>query len=174
MAGINHGQLDGFYVPVRGWAETQEVSLDGEPPTQIGSYKIILQREGWRRLPREDKRRIRWRLVLKGPMMGVVDTSIFPPTANHLLGTRSRDGALYTAGDYLIPQAGDPSCSQGTAMYAVETINVVQGSGAYEGLESGMLQLEGVLNNCPDQPDFLKNNFEVIPQAGGISFQPLP
>ena len=174
-AGVNGGQLDGFYVPVRGWAETQGVSRPGEPPTQIGTYRIVLKREGWRALPLEEKRRIRRRLVLTGSLIGaMVDPSTSPPTEDHVMGTRARDGALYSAGDYLVIQAGDLSCSEGLPLDVLETINVVQGTGAYESLESGTLELEGVVNICPRQPDYGRNDFEVIPGAGGLTFRPLP
>jgi len=111
---------------------------------------------------------------VEGPLTGVMDPTTSPPTEEHVMGTGARDGALYTAGDYFTPKAGDPYCSEGVPLYAVQTMNVVQGTGAYEGLESGTVRLDGVVNTCPDQPDFRKSDFEVMPGEGGVTFRPLP
>ncbi len=175
MAGGNHGQLEGLYVPVQGWAEVQEISFPGEPPTQLGTYRIVLKREDWRGLSSEEKRRIRRRLVLEGPMTGVMDLNTDPYTEEHVMGTSARDGALYTAGDYFDIQPGDPDC----LLDVKATMNFVQGTGVYEGLESGTMQFEGVVNKCPDHPDFGKSDFEVIPHDEphdeyGLRFEPLP
>ena len=93
-------------------------------------------------------------------------------TLSHTLATEARKGVLYTEGDSLLPQGGDLDCSEGVPLVGVETMNFSMGTGDYEGLVDGTIQLHGVVNNCSGQSEYLQNNFTVIPGVGGIRFKP--
>ena len=171
VADIVDGELDGFYVPQYGWAVTQEVSRPelGETPRQIGSYSMVLAREGWDDLPAAEKMRVRKLLGIKGSLRGVMDMKTL--SVNHTLGTERRDGVLYTEGDFLQPEAGDPYCSEGVPLVGVKTFNFAMGTGSYSTLSGGSIQVYGTINNCASEPEFLQNDFTVIPGAGGVRFE---
>lgn len=170
MADKLTGVLEGTYLAVSGHSTSREVSrlTMGESPRQVGKYKLVLKREGWKNLSKEDKKRIRKRLVIKGEFTGVMDMST--KTLAHTLVNKEKSGTLYSHGDYLIPEQGDPYCSNGMPLTGVEHINLVAGSGIYQHLTGGTLQLKAQVNNCPAAENFLQNEFTVIVGSGSLTF----
>ncbi|OKY25296.1 MULTISPECIES: hypothetical protein [Thalassotalea] len=164
------GVLEGTYLAVSGHSTSREVSrlTMGESPRQVGKYKLVLKREGWKDLSKEDKKRIRKRLVIKGEFTGVMDMSTH--TLNHTLVNQDKSGTLYSHGDYLIPEQGDAYCSNGVPLAGIEHINFVNGSGIYQHLIVGKLQLKAQVNNCPTEENFLQNEFTVIVGNGSLTF----
>lgn len=169
-AGQNSGVLDGTYVPVSGHSFSREVSRIslGEAPRQVGRYSVVLNREGWSELSEQEKKRIRKRLVIRGEYTGVMDMGTM--TLSHTLVNDEKTGTLYSQGDFLIPQQGDGYCSAGIPLTGVEQINFVAGTGDYEDLVTGTLVLHALVNNCPEEQDYLRNHFDVVVGSGGLTF----
>jgi len=170
-AGIVDGELEGLYVPQSGWAVTQEIPCpdSGANPCRIGSYSMVLFRDGWDSLSLADQERVRKILGLKGPLHGVVDVESL--TEDHILGTENGAGVLYTEGNSLLPETGDTSCSEGIPLSGVQTLNFTMGTGIFSGLKEGTIQLRGTINNCPGRAGFLRSDFTLVSEIGGIRFK---
>lgn len=167
-AGQNHGDLDGLYIPKKGWAESQELRPGEDPAEQLGRFKVQLNRKGWNSLSNPEKERIRKKLVISGVFRGLVEDPQGSPIVEHLLSNRNRDGALYTMNDAVFVLGAEP-CAPipgAVALNIKEILNIERGTGEYQGLQSGgSIALEGTINLCTSQ-----NDFEVIPNEGGMCF----
>ena len=153
------GELSGCYVPNSGFAESVSISQT----EQLGLYKIVLKREGWNELSQTERAEIQRTLVLSGPFRGILDT--VTNTLAHVLSSDSRDGVLYTANDMFFPDENSTVCK----LSGVETLNVVFGTGAYSDV-FGSVQVQGTVNNCPGDPEFGLNDFEVVGDSGELCF----
>ena len=164
-ASDNHGELDGFYVTKKGWAESQELR-PGDPIAgeQLGRFKVVLKRKGWDSLPDSEKDRIRKKLVISGVFHGLVQDPFGQqggPFIEHKFSNLSRDGVLYTLNDKASIVPGKP-CT----FSIQETLNIERGAGIYQDLQpGGIVTLEGTINYCTSQ-----NDFEVVPNKGGLCF----
>lgn len=166
------GDLEGEYIPTKGWIKSMEVSRPdiGESPRQIGWYRIKLIRKDWHELSHEDKKRIKKHLFLSGTYTGSLSLQTF--TLEHTLVNDSRTGVIYTSNDYLLPEQGDIFCSSGVPLKGVEYIFPVRGEGVFSNLAGGQIVISGTVNNCPGQEDYLQNNFSVVTGQGSLVFEP--
>ncbi len=161
-ASDNHGELDGFYVTKKGWVESQELR-PGDPIAgeQLGRFKVVLKRKGWDLLEAPEKDRIRKKLVISGIFHGLVQDPFGSPIIEHKLSNLSRDGVLYTLNDTVSIKPGEP-CT----FSIQETLNIERGAGIYQDLQpGGIVTLKGIINYCTSQ-----NDFEVVPNKGGLCF----
>lgn len=171
-ASETQGQIDGFYVPKKGWAETQELR-PGDPIAgeQLGKIKVVLKRKGWNLLPDSEKDRIRRKLVISGTIHGLVQDPFRQqgdPVIEHKLSNRNRDGALYTLNDTISILAVEPCAPVPNAfVFSIqETLTIERGTGIYHDLQpGGNINFEGTINLCT-----LQNDFEIISNKGGLCF----
>ncbi len=163
------GVLEGEYVPVKGWAESMEVSRPelGELPNQLGSFKIKFERRDWSELSKHDKKRIAKKVVINGIFRGAMNPN---GTFDHTLANEQRTGVLYTKDDVLMPTQGDFYCSSGVPLKGTEQLNFVSGTGEYAGLSTGTIYLKVVVNTCLDQPGFLQNDLALDENMGSLFF----
>jgi hypothetical protein len=167
-AGINNGDIEGFYVPRKGWAESQELFPGEVVGQQLGKFKIVLKRQGWRLLSEAEKLRIRKRLVISGVFRGVVDNAFAPPVVAHQFSNHQRDGALISNNDGsavigVVPCSEEPGK---VVLDVIESINIEKGTGIYHQLHAGgVINLAGSVNFCT-----LQNDFEIIEGVGGLCF----
>ena len=160
----------GRYIATDVWAKTAEVSQTekGEAPKQQGNFKMILERENWHALTKEERQGIKKRLVIKGVITGRLDMST--GYASHVMSNKNRTGNLYSEFDVLIPTSGDMACSTGEPLKGDEQINLVKGTGIYSNLKSGEISVTGAVNTCYGHPEFLQNNFELKGSNSYIEF----
>lgn len=173
FADANEGVLEGKYVPVSGYAHSREISRPSLGETrlrQVGKFKVVLKREGWKDLSDEEKSRIRKRLVIKGEYTGVMAEDHFH--LSHTMVNKDKSGTLYSDGDFLIPSRGDNFCSAGETLQGVEQMNIVAGAGEYRNITSGTLLWNADINNCPGTEGFLSYQFEFVAGEGGLEFAP--
>jgi len=167
FAGSNYGELDGEYIPKKGWAEMLEIFPGENTGEQLGRYKIVLKRKGWQSLSGSEKERVRLKLVLKGVIHGVLENNSTAPVLEHQIINHSRDGAFFTQNDTVVVTGAVPcSSAGGLLLNVVETLNIDYGTGIYSGVQTGgSLVVLGTVNQCNSQLDF-----EVIKGQGGICF----
>jgi len=164
----NNGALEGFYIPHKGWAESQELTPYADTREQLGKFKIVLKRQGWKELSDTEKTRIRHKLVIKGIFHNLIKNPLTLPKTSHQLLSNSRDGAVFTSNDELTILGYDV-CSPETGSVILnvhETLNFDYGIGKYQALQAGgTVYFQGTLDNCT-----LQNDFEVIRHEGGLCF----
>lgn len=164
----NRGDLEGFYIPHKGWAESQELTPYSDTREQLGKFKIVLKRQGWKKLSGVEKTRIRHKLVIKGIFHNLIKNPLTAPEITHQLLSNNRDGAVFTSNDDLTV-SGYEFCSAETGtviLHVHESLNFDYGIGMYQGLQAGgTVNFQGTLNNCT-----LQNDFEVIKHEGGLCF----
>jgi len=142
--------ITGTYDVKRGFAETHSISQ----LEQLGKYRFVMKDAN------------RNKLKIKGIMRGKFDP--LTQTSSHTLVNIERTGTLITAGDsFTNIYGGDPVCANGVVPFEVEErLNIVSGTGIYAGVQPGSyIMVEGVINNCPCNGNFLQNDFSV---TGGI------
>ena len=133
VAGVYAGDmvLDGCYVPESGYAESTSLAPRGQPQVgdeQLGTYRVVLTRDGWKDLSGREKSRTLKRLVLDGPFRGVItgfnvfSPEIFVPVLSHALGTNTRTGFIETRDDDVVP-LGIDECELGV----LETLHSLDG-----------------------------------------------
>jgi len=167
-AAKNTGDLEGLYIPHKGWAESQELTPYSTTREQLGKFKIILKRQGWHSLSNAEKARIRHKLVIKGVLHNLVLTPLTAPVISHQLSSNNRDGAVFTSNDDLFILGSEPCSEQPGAVVlnVLETLNFEYGIGLYQGLQAGgTVSFQGTLDNCT-----LQNDFEVLKDEGGLCF----
>ena len=165
-AAVAKGQsksLNGCYIPTKGFAESTSVN----PAEQVGLYRIVLERENWEALSGKEKKSTTRKLVMEGPFRGVI-TSPQPILLDHVLADEERRGVVYTQGDDFMVTGVE---CEGGIISGIETLRPVLGTGRYENLlPGGTVQVEGSVNNCPGDPDFGTNDFEVVEGGGVLCF----
>jgi len=142
-----------IYKAKRGFAETLSVS----ETEQLGKLRIVLK-------PIRGSNPHQSKIILSGVIKGTLNADF---SLNHTFVNKDRTGVLYTANDTItMVYAGDPTCEngKGTVPFEVEeTLNIVAGSGIYAGVEPGsIIELNGIINNCPSLPEYGQNNFYVV------------
>ena len=164
--------LEGEYVPVSGKANSMEVSRMelGELPSQLGTFKLKLERKDWHLLSKDEKKRIAEEITVEGVFRGAFNMNF---AIDHTFLNKNRTGAMYTQNDVLIPTQGDNFCASGVPLAGTEELNFVSGIGEYAALQTGVIYVKGVINNCFGEPEFLQNNFEVESGKGSLIFAPL-
>ncbi len=157
-------------MPVKGTVETFEVSDPalGEPPEQLGTYKIYLVNKDWQSLTGQERKTTRYLIKVEGLVAGKINP--LTGLASHKLVGKKQDYTFRSENDLLIPLSGDFICSGGSPLVINEQINLVKGTGKYSNLDTGTVVLSGVINNCPGDEDFGKNNLKVIPHQGSVTF----
>lgn len=163
------GDIEGFYIPHKGWVESQELTPHETTHEQLGKFKIVFKRQGWNSLSDAEKTRIRHKLVVKGIVHGLVlQSPLSPPIASHQLSSNNRNGAVFTSNDNLTILDYE-FCSPETGAVILnvhEVLNFDYGTGIYQGLQAGgSVHFQGTLDNCT-----LQNDFEVIRHEGGLCF----
>jgi len=173
--------LSGCYVPKRGYAESASVlptefnisPTDGEELSeQIGSYRVVLLREGYKALTLAEKATTVRRLVLQGPFRG----RLFPNgTLDHVLASRDRKGLLFTSGDtFIAPEDQVILCGIANdkllfVLEGTEYIYPISGTGQYQALQQNEsnFAVYGTVNQCTGL-----NDFEVVAGEGALCFGP--
>lgn len=143
----------------QGYAKTSVVS----ETEQLGVFSLIIKSD------QKEKRKKSKTIRINGVIRGILDPSTF--TLTHTFVNHSRTGTLITAGDSITNiYSGDPSCANGSVPFSIEeTLFIVAGTGIYADVEAGSyVTVDGVVNNCPDSPNYLQNNFTVT--GGSITF----
>lgn len=160
----------GRYIAVKAWASTMEVSRPqlGESPKQQGRFKMVLKKEGWDKLSKEERSTIHKKLVITGHVTGKMNLQT--GTMDHIFSSNRRAGILFTQEDILNIVKGDLYCSSGEPMEIIETINVIAGQGVYSNLSAGELQLSGTVNTCIGHANYLQNDFYLSNDSSYIEF----
>lgn len=171
-ASADHSQdrpLEGFYSPTSGEVHTTEVSRPelGETPMQLGTVKTKLSRTSG-----EGARRLKLKGQVHGKVIGVNPVTQLPILA-HTIVSKQRDGVLYSSGDEMNPATVTVEvcglAANGTPLVILsgtEVINFVSGTGKFSGFVSGSLSVQGTVNQCSGQNDFV-----VLANEGGLLFQ---
>ncbi len=165
-AGKIDGEIEGFYIPTNGWAESQELYPDSTTWEQLGLYNLVLNREGWDLLSSAEKKRIRKKLVIKGSFHGFIKNPTTAPEIQHQLASQNRDGALYTLNDEVSLVGVEPCSDVGAIFKVQEKMKFQNGSGIYKNLQpESSVTLSGSIDTCT-----LQNEFDVIEGQGGLCF----
>ncbi len=163
---------EGCYLPISGSVMTKTTS----DTTQQGVFSMTLKRKNWKNLIRSEKSRIHRKLRLKGVLTGKFTSQTSNgPLVRHVLTPNTRKGMIITQDDYLIPETFDCFDSSGKPQIITgkEIINPLMGTEIYAGLisEKSQLVVHGTVNTCPNDQDYLKNDFTVLPE-GQLCFSP--
>ncbi|QJR82134.1 hypothetical protein CA267_015945 [Alteromonas pelagimontana] len=160
----------GTYSAQSGWVKTYETAdlANRTSPQQLGVYEIQLINTGWKDIPPRERKGIQRKITLKGVLLGVIDSQTF--IASHTMADINRQYVIRSEGDQVLPTSGDPYCSTGVPMTVREQVNLTSATGAYANLAGGTLYFEGTVNNCPTDPEFGKNDLEVLPTMGEVVF----
>jgi hypothetical protein len=135
--------LKGCYAVTRGYKSVIEHAHD----QFIGTYVMALS-------PNEATNRGMPNVALMGPVSEAGDPSESPDpsthTHHHVMGTFSGLGTLSTAKDAIVFTSA--SCPDATGaprlVKGIQTLNFVGGTGAYAGLVSGQVEINGTFNAC--------------------------
>lgn len=151
-------QYSGAYKVKKGFSETLSVSAT----EQLGKMRVVLKSEN-RSFHSKNK------IVIVGALRGTLNPADL--TLSHILVNKDRTGTIYTAGDTItVFHEGDQLCSSGIPFVFEERLNIVKGSGIYSGVQYGSyIDVKGVVNNCPELPEYGRNDFEVI--GGSVNFE---
>ena len=126
----------GCYKPIRGFATS--ICTDTQAcTTQAGIFRIVLRNN---KAPIGERR-----LIISGTFRGLITeqpNDCGGATLSHVLMDKDMAGTLSTEGDAACPTGGDGI----NTLEVVETLNIVAGSGIYEGVEpGGTVTLTGTL-----------------------------
>lgn len=170
IAGSPPKDLIGLYTVVSGEAKSREIGAPiGENYEQLGTFKVKLERSGWDKLSKTDKKTIERYLIIEGPYRGkaVGLNEVGLPLIDHALITADRTSVLYTQNDNFVPNAIPTACGSDAlvTIVGIERINVTQGLGRFQNLQKGTIFVNGILNQCS-----LQNDFTFIPKTSYLCF----